>query len=228
MRGFLIFLVVVVIALVVGDRVAVVLAQNEIGRKIAAEYDLAQQPGVRIGGFPFLTQAVRGSYHDVEIKPGDWTGDKISVHDLDVILTDVAAPLKDVLHGNTANFVAAGATATARVPYDTVQRFAPSGVTSISYGSDGMHVSGTFSVAGIPVPGTVVVTVAATADGIAVTPVSVQSAVGGPSLSLVRKALTFVVPLQRLPLGAQLTAIAPAADGLHVTAVAHAVHLTGS
>jgi hypothetical protein len=91
-----------------------------------------------------------------------------------------------------------------------------------------MHVSGTFSVAGIPVPGTVVVTVAATADGIAVTPVSVQSAAGGPSLSLVRKALTFVVPLQRLPLGAQLTAITPAADGLHVTAVAHSVRLSGS
>ncbi|WP_067682752.1 LmeA family phospholipid-binding protein [Nocardia miyunensis] len=230
MRGFLIFVVVVVIALVAGDRVAVVLAQNKIGDKVAAEYDLASRPNVRIGGFPFLNQAVAGKYHEIEIRAGDWTGEKLSVHDLDVTLTDVAAPLSDVLRGNTSNMVADSATATARVPYDTVQRFAPSGVKSISYGSDGMHVSGTFKVEGISVPGTVVVTVSPTENGISVIPVSVQAAAGGPSLSLslLRRTLTFVVPLQKLPLGAQLTAIEPAADGLHVTAVAHSVHLSSS
>ncbi|WP_067903602.1 LmeA family phospholipid-binding protein [Nocardia vaccinii] len=228
MRGFLIFLVVVVIALVAGDRVAAVLAQNEIGTKIAAEYGMADRPSVRIGGFPFLTQAVAGKYHDIEIHAGEWSGEKISVHDLDVTLTDVAAPLSDVLHGNTADYVADSASATARVPYDTVRQFAPSGVKSISYGTDGMHVSGTFTVEGIQVPGTVVVTVSPTENGISVTPVSVQAAVGGPSLSLslLRQTLTFVVPLQKLPLGARLTAIQPAADGLHVTAVAHSVHLS--
>ncbi|MBY8862817.1 DUF2993 domain-containing protein [Nocardia sp. CA2R105] len=228
MRGFLIFLVVVVIALVVGDRVAVVMAQNRIGDRIAAEYHMASRPSVRIGGFPFLTQAVAGKYHDIEVHAGDWTGEKISVNDLDVTLTDVAAPLNDVLHNNTSNFVADSATATARVPYDTVQQFAPSGVKSISYGTDGMHVSGTFKVEGISVPGTVVVTVSPTENGISVTPISVQAAVGGPSLSLslLRRTLTFTVPLQKLPLGAQLTAIQPAADGLHVTAVAHSVHVS--
>ncbi|MQY23915.1 LmeA family phospholipid-binding protein [Nocardia macrotermitis] len=228
MRGFLIFLVVVVIALVAGDRVAVVLAQNEIGDKIAAEYGMASRPSVRIGGFPFLTQAVAGKYHAIEVHAGDWTGEKIAVHDLDVTLTDLAAPLSDVLHGNTANMVADSASATARVPYETVQGYAPSGVKSISYGTDGMHVTGTFTVEGLSVPGTVVVTVSPTANGISVTPISVQSAVGGPSLSLslLRRTLTFVVPLQKLPLGARLTAIQPEADGLHVTAVAHNVHLS--
>ncbi|NNH69792.1 DUF2993 domain-containing protein [Nocardia uniformis] len=228
MRALLTLIVVLGIALVVGDRVAVVVAQNEIGRKIAADYDLPHQPRVVIGGFPFLTQAVDGKYHDIGIQVGDWTGEGISVRDLDVTLTDVSAPLADLLQSRTSNLVAATATATAVVPYETVRDFAPSGVESMSDSPDGLRVAGTFLVEGIPVPATVVVTVTPTEDGIEVTPVSVQSAAGGPTISLavLRQSLTFIVPLQRLPLGAQLTAIEPGADGLHVTAVAHDVRFS--
>jgi len=228
MRALLTLIVVLAIALIVGDRVAVVLAQNEIGRKVAAEYSLPHQPGVHIGGIPFLTQAVDGTYHDIDIRVGDWSGQHITVHNLDVTLTDVSAPLSDVLHDRTSNLVAATATATALIPYDTVQGFAPAGVKTISNGPDGLHVTGTFSVEGIAVPATVVVTVAPTGNGIEVTPVSVQAAAGGPALPLapLRRTLTFTVPLQRLPLGAQLTAITPGADGLQVTAVAHDVHFS--
>ncbi|MFE3056231.1 DUF2993 domain-containing protein [Nocardia sp. NPDC059239] len=228
MRALLMLVVVLAIALVVGDRIGVVVAQNEIGRQIATEYNLPQQPRVEIGGFPFLTQAVNGNFHDIDIKVGDWSGQQISVHDLDVSLTDVSAPLSDVVHGRTSNLVAATATATALVPYDTVQTFAPEGVQSISYAPDGLRVKGTFSVEGLSVPATVVVTVAPTEDGIVVTPVSVQAAAGGPTipLALLQQNLTFTVPLQRLPLGAQLTSIQPSADGLQVAAVAHTVRFS--
>lgn len=225
MRALLILVVVLAIGLAVGDRVAVVLAQNEIGRAVAAEYDLAQRPGVEIAGFPFLTQVVGGTYHDIDIRIGDWSGQNISVHDLDVALTDVSAPLNDLIENRTSNLVAATATATAVVPYDVVLGFAPENVESISDSPQGLRVTGKFAVAGMSVPATVFVTVAPTDAGIEVVPVSVQAAVGGPTLSLalLRQSLTFVVPLQALPLGARLTAIAPGADGLHATAVAHNV-----
>ncbi|MFE3317961.1 DUF2993 domain-containing protein [Nocardia sp. NPDC059195] len=225
MRALLILIVVLMIALVVGDRVGVAMAQNEIGRKIAAEYNLPHQPGVDIGGFPFLTQAVDGNYRAIDIRIGDWSGQNISVHHLDVALTDVSAPLSDVIGNRTSNLVAGTATATALVPYDIVQSFAPAGVESISYTPEGLRATGTFSVAGISVPATVFVTVAPTDAGIEVTPVSVQPAAGGPtiSLALLRQSLTFIVPLRQLPLGARLTAIQPSADGLHATAVAHDV-----
>jgi len=228
MRAVLILIVVLGIGLVVGDRVAVVLAQNEIGRAIAAEYNLPQPPEVDIRGVPFLTQAIDGTYRDIDIRVGDWSGQNISVHDLDVVLTDVSAPLADVLGNRTSNLVAATATATAVVPYDVVQGFAPAGVESISDSPEGLRVTGTFPVAGLSVPATVFVTVAPTEAGIEVTPVSVQSAIGGPAipLSMLRRTLTFTVPLQQLPLGARLTAIQPAPDGLHATAVAHDVHFT--
>ncbi|TCJ97447.1 DUF2993 domain-containing protein [Nocardia alba] len=225
MRALLILVVVLAIGLVVGDRVAVVLAQNEIGRAVAAEYDLAQRPGVEIAGFPFLTQVVGGTYHDIDIRIGDWSGQNISVHDLDVALTDVSAPLNDLIENRTSNLVAATATATAVVPYDVVLGFAPENVESISDSPQGLRVTGKFAVAGMSVPATVFVTVAPTDAGIEVVPVSVQAAAGGPTLSLalLRQSLTFVVPLQALPLGARLTAITPGADGLHATAVAHNV-----
>ncbi|MFC9436008.1 DUF2993 domain-containing protein [Nocardia sp. NPDC057030] len=216
------------IGLVVGDRVAVVMAQNEIGRKIAADYQLAQRPRVEIRGFPFLTQAVEGKYRDIDIRVGDWSEQKVTVHNLDVTLTDVSAPLSDLLNNRTSNLIAATASATAVVPYDTVRGFATSGVESMSDAPDGLRVTGTFPIEGIPVPGTVIVTVAPVENGIEVTPVSVQSAIGGPTipLAMLRQTLTFTVPLQRLPLGARLTSIQPGPDGLHVTAVAHDVRFS--
>ncbi|MGW5225818.1 LmeA family phospholipid-binding protein [Nocardia niigatensis] len=175
-----------------------------------------------------MTQAVDGTFQNIDIQVGDWSDQQTSVHNLAVALNDVSAPLSDVVHGRTSNLVAATATATALVPYDDVRKFAPEGVESISYAPDGLRVTGTFSVEGLSVPGTVVVTVAPTQDGIEVTPVSVQAAAGGPAipLALVRQNLTFTVPLERLPLGAQLTSIQPGVDGLRVTAVAHSVRFS--
>ncbi|MEV6767498.1 DUF2993 domain-containing protein [Nocardia sp. NPDC051030] len=228
MRALLILIVVLAIAVVVGDRVAVVVAQDEIGRTIAKEYNLPERPKVEIGGIPFLTQAIGGNYRDIDIRVGEWSGQGITVRDLEVSLSDVSAPLSDLLNSRTENLVAGTATATAVVPYDTVRGYAPEGVESISNGPNGLRVTGTFSVEGLRVPATVVVTVAPTDDGIEVTPVSVQSASGGPTipLALLRSSLTFTVPLQKLPLGARLTAIRPDTDGLHVTAVAHSVRFS--
>ncbi|MEU1429662.1 DUF2993 domain-containing protein [Nocardia sp. NPDC005746] len=228
MRGLLIVLVVLAIALIVGDRVAVGMAQNEIARQIAADYKLPEQPKVTIGGIPFLTQALDGTYADIGIRIGDWSDPDISVRDLDVKLTNVSAPLDDVINKRTEKLTAETATATARVPYDTVQRYAPAGVESISYSPEGLRVSGTFTVAGIPVPATVFVTVALADNGIVVTPTSIQPAAGGPTLSLaaLSESLTFTIPLEKLPLGARLTSLEPASDGLHVTAVAHTVRFS--
>ncbi|AYF74817.1 DUF2993 domain-containing protein [Nocardia yunnanensis] len=228
MRALLISIVVLAIVLIVGDRVGVVFAQHEIGRHIADEYKLPGQPRVSIGGFPFLTQAVAGSYGHIDVQVGDWSLQDVSVHDVDVALTDVSASLSAVVNGRTSEFVAGTATASARVAYDTVQHYAPASVESMSYAADGLSVKGNFPVGGVSVPTTVVVTVAPTDDGIEITPVSVETVAGGIPIPLaaLRKSLTFTVPLKQLPLGAKLTTIKPGAQGLQATAVAHNVHFS--
>ncbi|MEU0543929.1 DUF2993 domain-containing protein [Nocardia sp. NPDC005978] len=225
MRKLLIMIVLLTIGFGIADRVSVAMAQNEIGRKIHTEYDLPKQPGVQITGFPFLTQAADGRYGEVDIRVGDWTEQNVTVHDLAVRLTNVSAPLLDLISNQSSSFVAGTATARAIVPYDTVRQYAPEGVETISDSPEGLRVTGVFSVEGIPVPATVFVTVAPVPDGIEITPVSVQPAAGGPAipLALISAPLTFTVPLEKLPFGAQLTGIEPRADGLHLTAEAHEI-----
>ncbi|MFC8042895.1 DUF2993 domain-containing protein [Nocardia sp. NPDC057353] len=224
MRALVILIVVAAIALIAGDRIAVVLAQNEIGRRIAAEYALGRDPEVTIGGFPFLTQAAGGRYETVDIRADEYSDRDVTVRDLRLTLTDVTAPLADLVAGDTSTLVAAGATAEAVVPYETVRRYADEGVRELSDSPEGLRVTGSFRVDGIPfpVPATIVFAMAPTDGGIELTPVSVQAAVGGPAvpLSALSRGLAFTIPLQDLPLGARITAIRPAADGLHVTAAA--------
>ncbi|UGT62054.1 DUF2993 domain-containing protein [Nocardia asteroides] len=224
MRALVILIVVAAIALIAGDRIAVLMAQNEIGRRIAAEYALDRDPAVDIGGFPFLTQAADGRYETIDIRAGEWSEQDVTVRDLRLTLTDVTAPLADLIGGDTSTLVAAGATAEAVVAYDTVRRFADDGVRELSDSPDGLQVTGTFRVEGLPfpVPATIVFAMAPTADGIELTPISVQAAVGGPALplSVLSRSLAFTIPLQDLPLGAQITDIRAGPDGLHVSAAA--------
>ncbi|MFC3965387.1 LmeA family phospholipid-binding protein [Nocardia jiangsuensis] len=228
MRALVVLIVVAAIALIAGDRIAVVVAQNEIGRRIAAEYALDRDPAVDIGGFPFLTQAADGRYETIDVRAGEWSAQDVTVRDLRLTLTDVTAPLADLIAGDTSTLVAAGATAEAVVPYDTVRRFADDGVRDLSESPDGLRVTGTFPVEGLPfpVPATIVFAMAPTADGIELTPTSVQAAIGGPAvpISVLSSTLAFTIPLQDLPLGAEITAIRAAADGLHVSAAAADVH----
>lgn len=228
MRTLLVLLIVLVIGLIIGDRVGVVFAQKEIAQHIRTEYNLSAQPQVSIAGIPFLTQALGGSYRKIDVRVGDWTVQKVSVHDVDVALTDVSASVSDVMNGRTSAFVAKNATATALVTYDTVKTYAPTEVESLSYGSDGLSVKGSFPVGGVSVPATVIVTVTPTDDGIEITPTSVKTVAGGIPIPLasLRKSLTFTVPLKQLPLGAKLTSIQPGAQGLKATATAQDVHFS--
>jgi hypothetical protein len=66
-----IVLVVLVVLLggiaVVGDRIAVAVAQDQVATKLADQRPFSGKPSVSIHGFPFLTQALGGKYHDIEV-----------------------------------------------------------------------------------------------------------------------------------------------------------------
>lgn len=60
-------LAVVLILLVVGDRVAVAIAENDIANQIQTQAKLTAKPSVDIPGFPFLTQVISKDLHEVDI-----------------------------------------------------------------------------------------------------------------------------------------------------------------
>lgn len=228
MRKVLIVLVVLlVVGMIAADRIGVTVAQNEIGNRVAAQYKLPRKPDVSIGGFPFLTQAVAGKYDEIDVNIGDWTQQNITVHDLQVKLTGLSAPLSDVVNNNTSNVVADTATASAIIPYDTIKSIAPNGVDSLTATPEGLELKGTFQVAGFSVPATIVVKVGAAPGGIAVTPVSVKASLG-PSLpaNFLKNRLGFVVPIQNLPIGSRISQVDPTPTGLKVAATANNVHFS--
>lgn len=53
---------------VVADRIAVSVAQDRVATRLAGQRPFAGTPTVTIHGFPFLTQAVGGSYSDIEVR----------------------------------------------------------------------------------------------------------------------------------------------------------------
>lgn len=52
---------------VAADRIAVAMAENRVAAKLAGQRPFSGKPSVHIHGFPFLTQAVGGTYHDIEL-----------------------------------------------------------------------------------------------------------------------------------------------------------------
>jgi hypothetical protein len=59
-RKLLTFIVVLGLLLVLADRVAWWVAERGVATAIQESENLPQRPGVSIGGFPFLTQAIEG------------------------------------------------------------------------------------------------------------------------------------------------------------------------
>jgi hypothetical protein len=97
----LIITVLIVIALAVAaDFGAAAFAEYTIAKQLRQQLTLANDPSVRINGFPFLTQAVAGHYPAIDVQAGGITADPL--HDLDVEATlhDVEAPLSEVTSGD--------------------------------------------------------------------------------------------------------------------------------
>lgn len=85
LRRLAVVVLVLLAAFVVVDRVAKSAAQRVVARRIQADQQLAARPDVTIGGFPFLTQLVDGTYDDVTVTvrgphAGDLVVTKVTVH----------------------------------------------------------------------------------------------------------------------------------------------------
>ncbi|HEX5120335.1 MAG TPA: LmeA family phospholipid-binding protein [Pseudonocardiaceae bacterium] len=88
-------------ALVGADYGLAAAAEYQVSKKMRTELNLASDPSVDIHGFPFITQAIAGDYHDVAI---DAVGVPVNsqLRDLEIAadLHDVRVKLSELLGGN--------------------------------------------------------------------------------------------------------------------------------
>lgn len=224
-KVLVVFVILLVGGVIAADRIGVLVVQDRIGRQVAAEYNLSSQPDVTIHGFPFLTQAIGGEYDQIDVGLGEWTQQGVTLRDVKIEMHGVQAPLSEVQKGNSANVVARTAVASAIVPYDLVQRYAPKEVTRIGPKGSDLEVDLTGGFAGFPLSGTAVVSVKASKQGVVITPQSVGNAGLQIPLNLLQRRTSFTVPVKALPVGSRVSKVEVTPEGLRVAATATNVHL---
>ena len=229
MRALLVVVLLLLGLAVAADRFAVGIAEDKVAGQLAEKGSLHGTPGVDITGFPFLTQAVAGTYDDVRIsltaaQLGQPAGTRA-----DIALHGVHVPLSDVLSGSVA-----------RVPVDRID-----GTATLSYAllsaqlggdstlrpeGDGLRITKTVELLGQSFPLTATGTVTVKGNQLVVD-VSKASGAGvdlpGFLVSTASDLLDLRYDVPALPFGLQLTGVRPAAHGVDITVVADDAVLGG-
>ncbi len=210
MATLLITILVLIALLAVLDRALAAAIAVRIGERVAVANDLRARPSVQMLGFPFLTQLASGDYREVSVTLGSVTAGGVELAELDARFTGVHAPLRKILWPGGADITAERARATALVPFPVLSRRLPPGLMIGQAGSQLRVIS---TVLGVPVPGTLALSVSA--DGITIT----------PRLSGMPALVGFVIPLRALPLRLAVTAVSVTDQGLRVSAAGRNVRL---
>lgn len=220
MRALLITLLLLGAVFVLVDRVAVGIAENEVGDRIAAQTDLPGAPEVDIVGFPFLTQAAAGSYDDVRLvfsaeDLGQPAGTRATVS-----LRDVEVPLADIVSGAVQEVPVGRIDGRATLSYALLsEQIGPR--TELSRAGDGLQITRTVDIAGQELP--LVATGNVSIDGGDLL-IDVDRASGAgfelPAAAVGRASdllgLRYTLPV--LPFGLEISGVRPAAEGVVVSA----------
>lgn len=223
-KGLLVVLILLIGLVIAADRVGLKVAQDEIAKNVASQYQLDHDPEVKIKGFPFLTQALDGKYQEIDVNVGDL--DQLGIHLTNTLVTlkDVKAPISDAAKGDASKMIAGTATSTGTVGYKDVDKEAPQGMKVTAKGAD-LQVHGPVTVLGVTRTVTATVAVQPSGRTVKVVPRTVKSGGSTIPLALVQQAFTFTMPVKGLPLGARISDVVVQPDGLRVTTTAHDISL---
>ncbi len=209
------------VLLVVADRVGVVVAQNVAASQLRENAQFAGQPSINVRGVPFLTQALRGRYNDIQVSGRLSSLGQIRGAGLNVDLRGAHLPLSDLLRHDVNNVPVDQVQGTVVIPYSELARL--SKIPNLTITPNGSRLDASARIDLPVIGGTVDVTgegKLALVDGkiqVTITElraggVTVPSAV----LPAVSAAVTGLIPLPELPYGLHLQSITPSSDGLDV------------
>jgi hypothetical protein len=225
----LVVLLLLGVGAVVADRVCVELAERR-----AAEYlsePFGRPPTVRVHGRPFLTQALRGRYRDIEVsgdglRLGELSGATLTAH-----VYDAHLPLRELLGGRTTALPCAHVTGQILLPYSEVARISRIPGLTLTFEKRRLVATAALPVRGMGQLARVSSQAHLTVVGGGVWLRVRGHAVGGISLSNVvlkqlMPSLTVQIPLAALPFGLRLDELKAEATGLVVCASAEDVVFT--
>jgi hypothetical protein len=132
---WLIALVILLALLVGADRIALVVAEDQLAGRIQSSQHLSQKPGVSISGFPFLTQVAARDFPHATVDIHGLTANSLTITDLHADLRGVH--VNGAFNGATVDSL----TATAHISYSDIAK-----ALSSQLNVDGVQV-GTIQVA---------------------------------------------------------------------------------
>jgi hypothetical protein len=229
MRALLVIILLLLGLAVVADRVAVGVAEDKVGEQLAAKGGLSGTPAVDIAGFPFLTQAVAGTYDDVRIAlTAEELGQPAGTR-ADIALHGVHVPLSSVVSGSVDQVPVDRIDGTATLSYALLSAQL-GGDSTLRPEGEGLRITKTVEALGQTIPLTAVGTVSLDGNQLVV---DVDEAAGAgvdlPDFLVTRVSdlldLRYDVPA--LPFGLRLTGVDPAEDGVHLRVEAENAVLGG-
>ena len=217
MRRLLVAVLILVGLLVIADRVSAHLAARAVAQRVETSEGLPARPDVSFGGFPFLTQALGGSYDDIRVTSHHLTRRRVPVSELIVHLHGAHVPFGAALRGDVRSIPVDREDATALFAFsDLNATLASRGVHVDMASRDQVRITGTVRGVAASALGTVSVS----GDTVVITVQQVTANIGGVPVSA-SAAFSFTVDASRLPFGLHVTGVSVDSTGLVVTAVAH-------
>jgi hypothetical protein len=220
-KGLLVLLVIVAVLLGIGflaDRAVERWAEGYVADQLTEQAGLAGTPDVDVRGFPFLTQALDGTYEDVRISLTAEELGQPAGTSADVRLIGVHVPLSNVISGDVQEVPVDRIEGTASLSYALLAEQL-GGDATLGPDGDGLRVSKTVELLGYTLPLTASGTVSLDGDELVI---DVERATGAgveiPDF-LVDQAsdlLDLRYPVPALPFGLVLTSVTPSADGVIV------------
>ncbi|MCU1658262.1 MAG: putative secreted protein [Pseudonocardiales bacterium] len=213
--------VVVVVALgsALADRICAALAERKAAAYLSEPF--GHPATVRIHGTPFLTQALRGRYRDIEVSGGGLRIGEIVGATLDAHLHNAVLPLRELLGGRATELPCERVEGRILLPYGELARV--SRIPGLMLSDDGGRLVASAS---LPVPGVSQLARVSGAAALTVAGGAVWLRVRGLSvagISLPRLVVTQLmpslnvpIPLPPLPYGLRLDELQPMAAGLLV------------
>ena len=218
------FLVTVALLLWAADSLTRTVAQNQLADQIHQQTETSTQPTVVIGGTVFLPQVLRGRYDEVAISFPELSDGPLRLRDVHAQLSGVHMPFRDVLTGAANPIPVDHADEQTFLTYDDLNTYLAAigqPVTVQGPGADDtVLLTGTVQLGTSTVTGTAEARIQAAGDAVAVTPTRLVSDSPMASLSqvLLGQRFTFLIPLDPLPFGEQVTDIQVQEQGLLIRA----------
>jgi DUF2993 family protein len=212
-------ILVLALSIALADRVCATLAERKASEYLSEPF--GHPPAVRVHGTPFLTQALRGRYGDIEVSGGGLQIGEMAGATLEAHLFNAHLPPRELLGGRMTELPCERVEGRIVLPYGEIARVSRVPGLTLRFERDRLVASASLPVPGISqvarVSGHAALSVNGGTVWLRVRRVSVAG-ISLPSLvvSQLLPSLNVPIPLPRLPYGLRLDELKPVASGLVV------------